>query len=62
MHTIQLKINEIEIISDDVEFKATKAYLQKEYDEIVAGTAVFVSQKVFEQEIDELIAKYETVN
>lgn len=52
MHTIQLKIN-------DSDFEANRAYLQKEYAEIVTGKAEFYTQEELETELDKVIAKYE---
>lgn len=55
----QFKKEEVEIISNDTEFETNKAYLQKEYADIVAEGAVFYSQEEFEAELDKVISKYE---
>lgn len=55
----QFKKEEVEIISNDTEFETNKAYLQKEYADIVAEGTVFYSQEEFEAELDKVISKYE---
>lgn len=58
----KFKKDEIEIISNDAEFEATKAYLHKEYNEILAEKATFYSIDEVEKELDDIIAKYEDID
>lgn len=46
---------EVEIISEDSDFLATKDYLQKELDEIQNGNANFISQSELESRLDNII-------
>lgn len=47
--------DEIEIVSEPNDFLATKAYLQKELDEIQEGNAKFISHDEFENRLDQII-------
>jgi hypothetical protein len=46
---------EVEIISDNVDYLANKEYLQKELDEVNEGNATFLSQNEFENRLDQII-------
>ena len=51
--------DEVEIVSDNKEFISTKAYLQKELDEIESGKAIFYSQEELEEKLDKTLGNYE---
>lgn len=55
---MQDKADETKITSSNANFEETKAYLQKEYNEIMTEKAVFYSIDEVELKTDELIAKY----
>lgn len=46
---------EVEIISEDQDFQATRNCLQKELDEIKNGNANFISQSELESRLDKII-------
>ena len=48
---------EVEIISDDIDFFSTQKYLQQELDEIKSGQAVFFSQEELDSRLDRQIEK-----
>jgi len=54
-----LKKDETKITSDNANFEETKAYLQKEYNEITTGKALLYSVNEIELKAEVLIAKYE---
>lgn len=47
--------DEVEIISDEEDFLATKNYLKKELDEIEKGNANLISQSEFESRLNNII-------
>ncbi|EDP94598.1 tRNA pseudouridine synthase A [Kordia algicida OT-1] len=47
--------DEIEIVSDSSDFKTSQDYLRKELNEIESGKANFISQKDFEDRLNEII-------
>ncbi|MGB0880866.1 MAG: tRNA pseudouridine synthase A [Polaribacter sp.] len=45
---------EVEIVNESSDFRATKNYLQKELNEIENGKASFMSQQEFENRLNEI--------
>lgn len=46
---------EIEIVSENPDFDATKEYLQKELNELKEGKANFISQQEFEDRLNRIV-------
>lgn len=55
----KFKKEEVEIVSDDIDFVSTQKYLQKELEEINSGEAGFYSQQELDKSLDNVIGKHE---
>ena len=51
--------DEVEIITEEADFKETKKYLEKELDEIIDNKANFLTVNETEQRLENLIKKHE---
>jgi len=51
--------DEVEIVSDDIDFQSAKKYLQTELDEINSGKAKFLSEDEFDLSLEKILKKYE---
>lgn len=52
---------EIEVVSDDIDFQSAKKYLNAELEEIKSGKAKFYTMEEAEFRLEKVIQKYENI-
>jgi hypothetical protein len=52
---------EIEVVSDDIDFQSAKKYLNAELEEIKSGKAKFYTMEEAEIRLEKVIQKYENI-